>query len=55
MRVSAGLAALPRQCLRKATLKNGRRAALAAVFRRSPGGEEELLFIKRAASPTDPW
>lgn len=55
MRIAAALAALPGQCLRKPTLTNGRRAALAAVFRRGPSGEEEVLFIKRATNPTDPW
>ena len=32
-----------------------RRAAVALVFRAGPDGEPELLFIKRAEYPGDPW
>jgi len=56
MRLSLALStATGRQAVRTATLANSRRAALAAVFRRGPTGAEELLFIKRATYPTDPW
>jgi len=32
-----------------------RRAAVALIFRASPAGGPELLFIKRAEYPGDPW
>ncbi|KAL1496449.1 hypothetical protein AB1Y20_016403 [Prymnesium parvum] len=31
------------------------RASVAAIFRTSPSGAEQLLFILRAPRPTDPW
>ena len=34
----------------------GRRAAIAAIFRTHPStGEEQVLFIRRALNPKDPW
>ena len=33
----------------------GRRAAVALIFRAGEGGVPELLFIKRADYPADPW
>jgi 8-oxo-dGTP pyrophosphatase MutT (NUDIX family) len=33
----------------------GRRAAVALIFRAGERGEPELLFIKRADYPADPW
>ena len=33
---------------------NGRQASVAAILRESSGGQE-LLFIERATSPSDPW
>ena len=33
----------------------GRRAAVALIFRAGEGGAPELLFIKRADYPADPW
>src|SRR3981081_1313886 len=33
----------------------GRRAAVALIFRAGEGGAPELLFIKRAEYPADPW
>jgi 8-oxo-dGTP pyrophosphatase MutT (NUDIX family) len=33
----------------------GRRAAVALIFRAGAGGAPELLFIKRADYPADPW
>ncbi|MGH7650617.1 MAG: NUDIX hydrolase [Gemmatimonadaceae bacterium] len=35
--------------------EHARRAAVALVFRAGEGGEPELLFIKRAEYPGDPW
>ncbi len=32
-----------------------RLASVAAVLRERPGGDDELLFIKRAVHPLDPW
>lgn len=53
--LSSLLRRLPIPGRRRRTLVEGRRAALAALFRRGPSGAEHLLFIKRAASPSDPW
>jgi 8-oxo-dGTP pyrophosphatase MutT (NUDIX family) len=35
--------------------EGGRRAAVALIFRAGEGGAPELLFIKRADYPADPW
>jgi 8-oxo-dGTP pyrophosphatase MutT (NUDIX family) len=35
--------------------QEGRRAAVALIFRAGQGGAPELLFIKRADYPADPW
>jgi 8-oxo-dGTP pyrophosphatase MutT (NUDIX family) len=35
--------------------EKGRRAAVALIFRAGEGGAPELLFIKRAEYPADPW
>src|ERR1700693_755663 len=35
--------------------ESGRRAAVALIFRAGEGGGPELLFIKRAEYPADPW
>jgi 8-oxo-dGTP pyrophosphatase MutT (NUDIX family) len=36
--------------------EGGRRAAIAAIFRHHPvSGVEQVLFIRRAVSPRDPW
>jgi 8-oxo-dGTP pyrophosphatase MutT (NUDIX family) len=35
--------------------ESGRRAAVALIFRAGQGGGPELLFIKRADYPADPW
>ena len=35
--------------------EEGRRAAVALIFRAGEGGAPELLFIKRADYPADPW
>uniref|UniRef100_A0A7S2H138 Nudix hydrolase domain-containing protein n=1 Tax=Haptolina brevifila TaxID=156173 RepID=A0A7S2H138_9EUKA len=36
--------------------KGGRRASIAAIFRVHPtSGEEQVLFIRRADNPRDPW
>jgi 8-oxo-dGTP pyrophosphatase MutT (NUDIX family) len=35
--------------------EEGRRAAVALIFRAGQGGAPELLFIKRADYPADPW
>ena len=35
--------------------ETGRRAAVALIFRAGEGGAPELLFIKRADYPADPW
>ena len=37
------------------TPAKGRRAAVAAIFRTSEDGEEQVLFIRRAANEADPW
>ena len=36
-------------------IDGARRASIAAIFRSSVDGEEQVLFIRRAINPRDPW
>lgn len=45
---------LPARAVREVAIDDASRASVAAVFRDGPGGAE-LLFIRRAPHPKDPW